>query len=171
MATGTLDLTRGRFDMHDFAWRMDMATKTRTVVTALFGTERRFASDVIGVRELIRDGLGQERVRGVCFYVWDRPHDMSTDDRPGHQLRVNVDESAAWGAINFVAEGEGGGAWDTHNPEPPADVPTVWFDATTPTPFERSAVLPIDSIRDAVVEFCRTGRRPVCLQWQGARWF
>ncbi|WP_317891428.1 Imm1 family immunity protein [Saccharopolyspora pogona] len=152
---------------------VDMATETRTVVTALFGRERRFAFDTIGVRELIRECLGEERARGVCFYVRDRPHDRSTDDRPGHQLRVNVDESTAWGAINFVREGEGGGAWDTHNPEPPADVPTVWFDATTPTPtpFERSAVLPIDAIDKAVAEFCRTGRRPICVQWQQGRWF
>ncbi|MGP4015099.1 Imm1 family immunity protein [Saccharopolyspora sp. 5N708] len=148
-----------------------MATKTRMVVTALFGRERRFAADTIGIRELIRDGLRAERARGVCFYVWDRPHDRSVDDRPGHQLRVNVDESVTWGAINFVQEGDGGGVWDTHNPEPLVNVPTVWFDATTPTPFECSAVLPIEAIHQALVEFCRTGKRPRCVQWQDGRWF
>ncbi|MEV0051102.1 Imm1 family immunity protein [Saccharopolyspora shandongensis] len=73
--------------------------------------------------------------------------------------------------VNTTEESEPPGVWNSLNPAPPQDAPTIWFDPGTPTAFPASAVLPIDAIHDAFAEFCRTGRRPACLQWQGARWF
>lgn len=146
-----------------------MTTATRPVVTALLDGHRRYATEPGEVTDVLRAVLSGERARGAFLYVWDRPFDKTTDARPGHQMRVNLDATGQRGAINYVVEGEHGGAWDTLNPHPSAEASTVWFDATTPTPFRSSAVLPVSEIQQAVEEFVRTGRRPERVQWQQAQ--
>ncbi|WP_433870855.1 Imm1 family immunity protein [Saccharopolyspora sp. CA-218241] len=62
----------------------------------------------------------------------------------------------------------------------------TWSTRSTPTPtsprrcccsttrggllFPRSASLPLEQVRDAVAEFCRTGARPTCVRWQPGEW-
>ncbi|WP_433871809.1 Imm1 family immunity protein [Saccharopolyspora sp. CA-218241] len=144
-------------------------TAVQQYVTAVLDGERRHApADTAD--ELIDTALATERERGAFLYVAASPFDGAVEHRPGHQMRVNVDESRRWGAISYVAEGARGGAWNTRNPAPPAAT-TVWFDGSTPTAFPRSAVLPLAEVREAVAEFCRTGLRPTCVRWQPGHWY
>ncbi|MFI0468399.1 Imm1 family immunity protein [Saccharopolyspora sp. 5N102] len=148
-----------------------------TVVTAVIDNQLRYARTDAEVSSLILAALAEQHDWATLFYVWDRPcresDDGSLHEYPGNQLRLDADPDSGWGALNYVntaEESEPPGVWNSLNPAPSQDAPTIWFDPGTPTAFPASAVLPIAHVRDAVSEFCLTAKRPHCVQWQPGHW-
>ncbi|MCI2418825.1 Imm1 family immunity protein [Saccharopolyspora sp. K220] len=149
-----------------------------TVVTAIIDNQHRYARTGEEVNSLILTAVAEPHDWATLFYVWDRPcresDDGSLHEYPTNQLRLDTEPDAGWGALNYVdtaGRPDAPGVWNSLNPEPPRFAPTIWFDPGTPTAFPESAVLPIERVRAALTEFCRTGKRPTCIQWQDGRWF
>ncbi|MGP4020282.1 Imm1 family immunity protein [Saccharopolyspora sp. 5N708] len=104
----------------------------------------------------------------TLVFVWDRECRQSADgtvnEFPPNSLRVFTDPEAGWGALSYHH-------WnvdlsDSYNPAGPADAPALFFDPAGGLLFPKSAALPLGQVRAAVVEFCRTGARSECIEWQ-----
>lgn len=150
-------------------------TQTPTVVTAVFHHEFRYARTDAEVAELVREFV-ENPPRPVCeVYLWDRPcRSFREEDGPAFpdagRLRVSIDVSRGWGALNYFYPDDPDGLADSLNPDTDENTPVLPFD-TDGIDFPRSASLPLETVREAVIEFCRTGVRPTCVQWQEGYWY
>ncbi|MEU7475313.1 Imm1 family immunity protein [Lentzea sp. NPDC042327] len=82
-----------------------------------------------------------------------------------------LDARHGFGALHFVGPDPESttdeiGYWVTRGAEPPAAVPTLYVDKDNKTEFPRNAAIRLDQVRDALLEFQRTGSRPTCVEWQ-----
>ncbi|MFB9908841.1 Imm1 family immunity protein [Allokutzneria oryzae] len=149
-----------------------MTSSTEVVLSAILDNHMRHARTPEEIAEVVREAVDVTHpLWPTLLYLWDRPCTTFQDDGehafPGHQLRVSTDPESGWGALNFVlADEEAGGAWNTLNPEPAETAPELVFDVDAEHHFERTAALPLDTIREAVTEFTTTGERPTSVLWQ-----
>lgn len=90
---------------------------------------------------------------------------------PDRMFKLDVDKGFA--ALHYVGPDPTGdtdqfGFWVTRAIEPADDAPTLYVDKDNKTQFPRDAVILLEQVRDALLEFQRTGSRPTCVQWQVA---
>ena len=114
----------------------------------------------------------EEPTRACHFCVWDRPHESDEIPGPFERIRVVTDPDAQLGVLNFTEELEDGElrSWHTHNPQPPADAPTLRFEKGSPLTFPKDSLLGFDQLAAALLEFAHSGQRPSAVAWQQARW-
>lgn len=87
-------------------------------------------------------------------------------------MRLACPADQPWVALNYVSFGQSGGALvDSYNPHATEDTPALLFDPEGQLFFPASASLPLDRAREAIAEYCRTGQRPTCVQWQPGQWY
>lgn len=107
------------------------------------------------------------------FYVWDRPVGMG-NGTPKTKLQVGY--FARFGGAAFFDESQPQGddwAWIALPAEPMEDAPLVYFNQEDDVVFPARAVMPLDELRELVVEWVETGRRPGSIEWQAVndyRW-
>ncbi|WP_229679738.1 Imm1 family immunity protein [Saccharopolyspora thermophila] len=112
--------------------------------------------------------------RSVCeVYLWDRPCRSFRDpDGPAFsdsgRLRVSTNPAIGWGALNY--QGPDANLSDSYNPDASEHSLVLPLD-TDGIDFPRLASLPLDQVREAVAQYCRTGLRPTCVQWQLGEWY
>lgn len=118
-------------------------------------------------------GVAARQHSGATFYVWDRPVGFG-QGAPRRFLQVGFwarfggalfydDPRPATGLQSATSEDW---AWIALRSEPISDPPTVYFDQDSGTWFPRAAVMPIDELRELVVEWCDTGERPTSVRWR-----
>lgn len=99
-------------------------------------------------------------------------------DEPDTLIKVAVASSERVGALLFLsplsweqpADGDTStGVYATRGEQSASDLPTLYIDNDTKTPFPADAALPIDRIFAALEEFRQTGERPTCVDWQESR--
>jgi hypothetical protein len=94
-------------------------------------------------------------------------HQTADGPYPDHQMRVSVQPSAGYAALNYA---------DNNDPtmsiansyEPRRPFPRVYliFNGETGAVFPPSAAIPIADARNALHEWLRTRRRPTCIEWR-----
>ncbi|PKW14143.1 Imm1 family immunity protein [Saccharopolyspora spinosa] len=151
--------------------------QTQTVVTAVFHHIFRYARTADEITELTRV-IVEQPPEPVCeVYVWDRPcRSFREEDGPAFpgtgRLRVTSNPASGWAALNYMHPGSPDGALvDSLNPDFTEDTPALLFDPEGDLWFPASASLPLEKVREAVAEYCRTGARPMCVQWQPGEWY
>lgn len=82
-----------------------------------------------------------------------------------------LDAHQGFGALHYVGPDPAGeadrfGYWVTLASVLAEDAPTLYVDKDNKTEFPSDAVIPLKQVRDALLEFQRTGSRPTCVQWQ-----
>jgi len=93
-----------------------------------------------------------------------------------NHLHVGVNASSGYGGLAWwvtpkraVAEGTETAqwCWVSDNPNPPSTNPLVLSDPNSPILYDPRSTLPVDEVRSALEEFCRsgTGGRPECISW------
>jgi immunity protein Imm1 of predicted polymorphic toxin system len=156
---------------------MNATTQTQTVVTVVFHHSFKYARTDDEVAELARV-IVEEPPTPVCeVYVWDRPclsfRVEGGPAFPSGRLRVSTRPIDGWGALNYMDARPGvedGDLVDSFNPDADPDTPPVVFDPEGDLWFPASASLPLNEVREAVIEYMRTGARPTCVQWQLGQW-
>ncbi|GAA4864213.1 hypothetical protein GCM10023222_16080 [Saccharopolyspora cebuensis] len=146
------------------------------MITGIFGHEFRYAWTPDEARDLVDAILYGEPEQFAQVYVWDRPCRQSEDgtvhEFPPGRLRITTDRENGWGALNYMHPGTpDGDLVDSFNPDTDESAPVLLFDDEGGLLFPRSASLPLDQVRGAIAEFCRTGARPTCVRWQPGEWF
>ncbi len=144
---------------------------TGTVVTAVFHHVLRYARTPDEIDELVRTAVDDPPLQPAELCTWDRPCRSWRDEVgqafPGHKLRVCTTPATGWGAVSYHNGTPGKqDLADSYNPDAREDTPALLFDPEGDLWFPASASLPLDQVRQAVAEYCRTGRRPQCIQWQ-----
>ncbi|GAA0518375.1 hypothetical protein GCM10011581_22780 [Saccharopolyspora subtropica] len=145
------------------------------VVTGILGREWRYARTPDEIRDLVEAIVSEKPRQFSQVYVWDRPCRQSKDgtinEFPDHRLRVTTYSQDGWGAVNWMHPGAPDGALaDSRNPDATEDTPPLLSDPEGDLWFPASASLPLEKVREAVAEYCRTGARPTCVQWQPGEW-
>ncbi len=144
-----------------------------TVATAVVDGHRGYAHETRDKPALVDGLLRPERPGSAChLYAWDRPYENEEQAGPYQQIRVVTSVEDGCGVLNYTEETEDGElrSWHSHNPDPPAGVSLLRFDAGSPLTFPRDALLPIDRVRAALIEFADAGECPNAVAWQQARW-
>lgn len=144
-----------------------------TVATAVVDGERHYAETTGEKRKLVERVLRpQEPTRACRMYVWDRPYEDDQLAGPYTQLRIVTDRESELGVLSFTEESEEGElrSWQTLNPQPVVDGPTLRFDGGSPLTFPSDSLLPFADLRNALTAFGEDGLRPESVQWQQARW-
>ncbi|GGM70339.1 hypothetical protein GCM10012275_45910 [Longimycelium tulufanense] len=87
---------------------------------------------------------------------------------PARELRVEVDGQASVGALSFTEDTGSTATWFSHSGHGGGGLTTLYADRVSRMPFPPDALLPLDTVRQALREFRRTGQRPTCVDWQPA---
>jgi Immunity protein Imm1 len=99
------------------------------------------------------------------FFAWDRPVGGDSNGHPQRWLRIGYDNG--FGAALFydgdTAPGEDF-AWLTLGRQP-VEAGTIYFDRDRPTIFPARSVLPIDELRNTILEWAQTGEQPTSTEW------
>ncbi|WP_019855639.1 Imm1 family immunity protein [Actinopolyspora mortivallis] len=149
--------------------------ETGTVVSVLYRRELRHAHTDEELEVLVRE-IVENPPRPVCeVFVWDRPCRFVIDaepDFPDARLLVSSSPNTGWGALNYIApHAPDGRVVDSYNPDAGAEAPVLLLDPDGGVDFSTSAALPLEQVREAITEYCRTGQRPSCVQWQPGQWY
>ncbi|MGW3471375.1 Imm1 family immunity protein [Saccharopolyspora sp. NPDC000995] len=153
-----------------------MKTEVLPVVTGILGHEFRYAQAPDEVRNLVNAIVTEAPLQYSQIYVWDRPCRQSDDgsihEFPRGRLRITTNRTTRWGALNYMHPGAPDGVLvDSLNPEATEEIPALLFDPVGDLWFPASASLPLERVREAIAEYCRTGARPTCVQWQPGEWY
>lgn len=99
---------------------------------------------------------------------------ISDDDAwPDHGLKLDVIPADGVGALAYYGEGpEGFGPWVSMGSVAESSTRKLLADIDSATPFPDDAAVSVETIREAVHEFHKTGgRRPTAVRWQaGEGW-
>jgi hypothetical protein len=111
----------------------------------------------------------------ASFSFADRRHSASTRDWwPDNYLEISVNTETGYGGLAwFVTQDRvtkddvSRYIWVSDNPAPPDFDPRVVGDPGVPYFYDPRSTLPLDDVRAALEEFCRTGTgdRPECVRW------
>ncbi|MDQ3576864.1 MAG: Imm1 family immunity protein, partial [Actinomycetota bacterium] len=103
------------------------------------------------------------------FHVWDGSITFPgpKEKRPRRWLRIGYHNGhgAAFFHDDTTSVGEDW-AWIAVSAEPMTDAPSIFYDLPTPVIFPPVAVMPLERLRELILEWCRTGERPHCVRWQ-----
>jgi hypothetical protein len=119
-----------------------------------------------------RTGVAARTHARATFYVWDRPVGIG-QGAPRRFLQVGF--FARFGAALFYHDPRPptdlqsvtteDSVWIALRPEPMADVPMVYFDQESGTQFPPAAVMPLDELRELVLEWCNSSEWPSSVPW------
>ncbi|WP_026425095.1 Imm1 family immunity protein [Actinokineospora inagensis] len=138
---------------------------TATLTTGISRVTRGMADAIRLVDEILRtDHIDWETILLVGDVEF---HSTRDGPYPDQQLRVSVRPTAGWAALNHT---------DHYNPDhpiantfnpthPPPDVALI-FNGSTGSVFPRTAAIPVPHVRQALIEWLNTRKRPVCVQWR-----
>lgn len=104
----------------------------------------------------------------TLFYVWRKPVVLLDPHKEWPAEWMRIGHHHGFGAAFFHDDStppDDDWAWIAVNPKPMADAPTIFYDVPTPVIFPPVAVMPLDRLREVVLEWCRTGLRPTCVEW------
>lgn len=112
--------------------------------------------------------LREEGPFETSFYVWHKPVALLEPhiEWPSAWLRIGYHNG--FGAAFFHDDSTPPGtdwAWIALNPDPMPDAPSIFYDLPTPVIFPPVAVMPLDCLREVILEWCRTGLRPASVEW------
>ena len=86
---------------------------------------------------------------------------------PNHQLRISVRPSAGVAALNYTDHDDPlMPIANSFNPDGPSFNVNLIFNGSTGSVFPRSAVIPIEAARKALIQWLNTRKRPTCIEWQ-----
>ena len=86
---------------------------------------------------------------------------------PNHQLRISVRPSAGLAALNYMDHDDLlMPIANSYNPKRPLPDVDLIFNGTTGSVFPRTAVIPTADARDALIEWLKTRKRPICVEWR-----
>ncbi|MEO6085459.1 MAG: Imm1 family immunity protein [Umezawaea sp.] len=133
--------------------------------------------------DVLVDILANPQPHPTVVYAKDRPT-VGPMERPDHQVKFDVDPERQVGAVHAFGPGD-------FAPDPSVndvDETTAWIaqvkgfggqtsaslfsdvtlyiDKDTRTEFTKGALLPLAVLRELLHEFMRTGKRPVCVDWE-----
>lgn len=126
------------------------------------------------LKELLEYLLAHAQPHPAQLVARERPK-VGPYDEPDTLIKIAVANPERLGALLFLspqsweqpADGDSStGVYATRGEQPTSDVPTLYIDNDTKTPFPADAALPIDRIFEALDEFRQTGERPACVDWQ-----
>lgn len=144
-----------------------------TVVTAVTDSEWHYAHTPAETEQLITHLLDTPAHHVSLFYVWDRPcrswRSLDGEAFPDHSLRVAADPNRSVAALSYHYYHHE--LLDSYNPHATDDTPPLLFDPEGDLWFPASASLPLDQAREAITEYCRTGKRPESVRWQPGQWY
>ncbi|SDP17478.1 Immunity protein Imm1 [Actinopolyspora xinjiangensis] len=148
--------------------------ETGTVVSVLYRRDLRHAHTDDELDALVRE-ITENPPRPVCeVFVWDRPCRFVLDGEPEFpdaRLLVSSSPNTGWGALNYVdPHTPHGRVVDSYNPDAEANAPILPLDPDG-ADFPNSAALPLEQVREAITEYCRTGQRPTRVEWQPGQWY
>ncbi|MBQ0853639.1 hypothetical protein J8N05_36360 [Streptomyces sp. BH-SS-21] len=123
------------------------------------------------------DGFEIIPERAVISIVQGKYPEETIEGWPNNYLYVSVNTRNEYGALKWwtsdIPDGSPGGdvarsVWTSGVSNPPPFDPRLISDPGTPSYYPREAAIPVNLVREAVEEFCRsrTGARPECLPWQ-----
>jgi hypothetical protein len=93
-------------------------------------------------------------------------HATSQGPFPNHQLRISVNPRAGIAALNYMDNDAEESIMNSFNPAHPLPEVDLIFSGTTGDVFPRTAAIPIQDARDALLEWIETWHRPTCIQWR-----
>lgn len=135
------------------------------------GLEEFRASSPSEVEQALAKLLAANYVHVPTVHIAERPT-FGPAEVPDHGLKIAVCESRQVGALAYfgeVADDPDGVAYLSMATEPVADPPVLYRDLGGPVPFPANAVIPLDAVKRAVIQFWeRGGLRPDSVAWQPA---
>ncbi|MCP2256372.1 Immunity protein Imm1 [Streptoalloteichus tenebrarius] len=101
------------------------------------------------------------------LYVVERPR-FGVAGVPDHGLKFDFDVAAGVGALGYFGPDFDVPSMSLSAP-PIVGAPVLYQDRHSALEFPASAAIPLPKVREAVLEFRRSGgRRPMCVAWQPA---
>lgn len=88
------------------------------------------------------------------------------EGQPKRWMRVGY--AGNYGAALFVDETTPTGAdwaWAALSPEPQTEPPTIYYDPDGVTIFPPATVMPLNRLRDVILEWVNTAKRPTSVDW------
>ncbi|MGQ0838046.1 Imm1 family immunity protein [Actinokineospora sp.] len=120
----------------------------------------------LALRDSDHGGIAARNHLRAQFYVDDRP--LLPGERLSTRRWMEVGYFAKFGAALFIDETTPEGAdwaWIAVPQRRIADLPGVYYDQDSQTQFPPRCVMPIDELREVVVEWVRAGERPTSVDW------
>lgn len=129
--------------------------------------------------DVLTDILANPQPHPTVVYAQNRPM-VGPAESPDHQLKFDLDTQHHFAAVHlfgpedFLPAKVTRGADDTAawialprqaNTWVPSGV-TLYIDRDAGTEFPKEATLPLNLLRELLHEFMRTGKRPICVDWQ-----
>jgi hypothetical protein len=104
----------------------------------------------------------------TILYVGDLEfHSTKDGPFPNHQLRISVQPSTGFAAINYVDHDDSAmPIANSYNPKRPLPEVDLIFNGETGKIFPRTAAIPITDARNALREWLKTRKRPTCIEWR-----
>lgn len=111
-----------------------------------------------------RTGIAARDHYSMDVYVWDRPVGFG-QSFPGRYLRIGY--FARFGGAMFADETRDRqrGLGIALRPAMLYDTPTVYYEMESKTAFPPRCVMPVNELREVVLEWATTGKRPTCVEW------
>jgi hypothetical protein len=86
---------------------------------------------------------------------------------PNNQMRVSVSPVAGYAALSYTDhDAKGHPIVNSFNPQRPLPEVFLVFNGTTGATFPRTAAIPIEEARKALVEWVKTRTLPTCIEWR-----
>lgn len=104
----------------------------------------------------------------TTLLVGDIEFHQSTDGPfPDQQMRVSAQPSTGFAALNHTDNANPDVTIaNSYNPRRPLPDLYLIFNGATGSVFPRTAAIPVQDARNALIEWLRTRRRPTCVAWR-----
>jgi hypothetical protein len=104
----------------------------------------------------------------TILYIGDVEfHTTTRGPFPNHQLRVSVQPSTGFAALNYMDHQDPHmSIANSYNAKRPLPEVRLIFNGSIGSIFPRSAAIPIASTRQALDEWLATRKRPTCIEWR-----
>jgi hypothetical protein len=112
--------------------------------------------------------LGEDGPHETLFYVWHKPVVMLDSHKEWPKAWMRIGYHNGYGAAFFHDDStppDEDWAWIAVSPDPVDDPPTIFYDTPTPVIFPPAAVMTLASLREVILQWCRTGERPTNVDW------
>jgi hypothetical protein len=177
---------RGSVNDHEFTDLVGQWTAVTELDIYYFSGDNRAdepvtANSATALDDVLADILANPQPHPTVVYAKDRPT-VGPLELPDHQIKFDVDPERQVGAVHAFGPGDFAAdpplndvdettAWTARvkgsggRASSFSDV-TLYIDKDTRTEFPQGAVLPLTVLREVLHEFMRTGKRPVCVDWE-----
>ncbi|MCK2240083.1 MULTISPECIES: Imm1 family immunity protein [unclassified Crossiella] len=134
------------------------------------GLEAIIATSQSTVEQALARLLVARHLHTPTVHILERPR-FGPVQIPDHGLKIDVCDARGLGALAYVGEVpadlNGGGAFITLAAEFVSDPPALYQDLGGDAVYPPNAVIPLDRVRAALIEFWEQGgQRPTCVDWQ-----